>query len=169
MPVPRPIRYYLLRFLRLRGSPRSIALGAGIGAAIGIAPTLPLNNVLTLCFTLLLRANPVAGLIAATVYSNPLTFFPQYYFSWKIGDFLLPNRLSWERIQAAIAHLRENGMFENLHILQQLGWDAILVMLSGGLVLAVPGGVFSYVVAHRLTLKFHEKRRSKHLLNERRR
>ena len=169
MPVPRPIRYYLLRFLRLRGSPRSIALGAGIGAAIGIAPTLPLNNVLTLFFTLLLRANPVAGLIAATVYSNPLTFFPQYYFSWKIGDFLLPNRLSWERIQAAIAHLRENGMFENLHILQQLGWDAILVMLSGGLVLAVPGGVFSYVVAHRLTLKFHEKRRSKHLLNARRR
>ena len=32
MPVPRPIRYYLLRFLRLRGSPRSIALGAGIEA-----------------------------------------------------------------------------------------------------------------------------------------
>ena len=165
MPLPRAIRYRLHRFKRLQGSIHSLSLGA----AIGIAPTLPLNNVLTLCFTLLLRANPVAGLIAATVYSNPLTFFPQYYFSWKIGDFLLPNRLSWERIQAAIAHLRENGMFENLHILQQLGWDAILVMLSGGLVLAVPGGVFSYVVVHRLTLKFHEKRRSKHLLNARRR
>lgn len=77
MPVPRPLRYYLLRFLRLRGSPRSIALGAAIGAAIGIAPTLPLNNVLTLFFTLLLRVNPVAGILAATVYSNPLTFFPQ--------------------------------------------------------------------------------------------
>ena len=54
-------------------------------------------------------------------------------------------------------------------LLRRLGWDAILVMLSGGLVLAVPGGVFSYVVVHRLTLKFHEKRRSKHLLNARRR
>ncbi|MDX9840844.1 MAG: DUF2062 domain-containing protein [Desulfobulbus sp.] len=169
MPVPRPIRYYLLRFLRLRGSPRSIALGAAIGATIGIAPTLPLNNVLTLFFTLLLRANPVAGLIAATVYSNPLTFFFQYYISWKIGDFLLPHRLSWERIQAAITHLRENGMLENLHIIQQLGWDAILVMLSGGLVLAVPGGIFTYVAVYRLTEKFQEKRRSKHLLNERRR
>ena len=166
MPVPRPIRYYLLRFLRLRGSPRSIALGAGIGAAIGIAPTLPLNNVLTLFFTLLLRVNPVAGILAATVYSNPLTFFPQYYLSWKIGDFFLPHRLGWERIQTLIAHVRENGMLDNLHLIQQLGWDAILVMLSGGMVLAVPGGMFTYVVVHRLTLKFHEKRRSKHLLNE---
>jgi uncharacterized protein (DUF2062 family) len=60
-------------------------------------------------------------------------------------------------------------MLENLHIIQQLGWDAILVMLSGGLVLAVPGGIFTYVAVYRLTEKFQEKRRSKHLLNERRR
>ena len=51
-------------------------------------------------------------------------------------------------------------------LLRRLGWDAILVMPSGGMVLAVPGGMFTYVVVHRLTLKFHEKRRSKHLLNE---
>ena len=57
-------------------------------------------------------------------------------------------------------------MLDNLHLIQQLGWDAILVMLSGGMVLAVPGGMFTYVVVHRLTLKFHEKRRRKHLLNE---
>jgi uncharacterized protein (DUF2062 family) len=42
-------------------------------------------------------------------------------------------------------------------------------MLSGGLVLAVPGGIFTYIVVYRLTEKFQEKRRSKHLLNERRR
>jgi hypothetical protein len=33
----------------------------------------------------------------------------------------------------------------------------------------VPGGIFTYIVVYRLTEKFQEKRRSKHLLNERRR
>lgn len=169
MAVPRPLRYYVLRFLRLRGSPHSIALGAATGAAVGIAPTLPLNNVLTLIFTLLLRVNPVAGIIAATVYSNPLTFVPQYYFSWKIGNFLLPGRLSWERIQTTVAHIRENGILDNLHLIQHLGWDAILVMLSGGLVLAVPTAALTYVVVHKLTLKFQQKRRNKKLLNKRNR
>ena len=54
-------------------------------------------------------------------------------------------------------------------LLRRLGWDAILVMPSGDMVLAVPGGMFTSVFVHRLTLKFHEKRRRKHLLNERHR
>ena len=43
MPVPRPLRYYLLRFLRLPGTPRPIALGAALGAATGMPPAPPLT------------------------------------------------------------------------------------------------------------------------------
>jgi uncharacterized protein (DUF2062 family) len=39
-----------------------------------------------------LRINPIAGILAVNVVSNPLTIIPQYYLAWKIGDFFLPGR-----------------------------------------------------------------------------
>ena len=168
MAVPRTVRYYLLRFMRLRGTPHSIALGAAIGAGVGIAPTLPLNNILTLTFTLLFRVNPIAGILGATVFSNPLTFAPQYYLSWKIGDFLLPGRLRWERMHTVIQHVKDQGIMDSLDMMRQLGWDALLVLMTGGIIIAIPVAVFTYAVAYRFSLKFRQKRRDKHLLNQRR-
>lgn len=167
MAVPRPIRYYLLRLMRLNATPRSLAVGAAIGAAIGAAPTLPLNNILTLLFTLLLRVNPVAGIIGATVFSNPLTFVPQYYLSWKIGNFLMPNRLHWSHMQSLILQIQENGLIDNIEAIRRLGWDAILVLMAGGLFLAVPCGLLTYFVVYRFSASFQKKRRERHLLNRR--
>ena len=42
-----------------------------------------------LTLALFLRGSKVAALIASVMVSNPLTFFPQYYFSWQIGNWLL--------------------------------------------------------------------------------
>ena len=98
MPLPRAIRYRLHRFKRLQGSIHSLSLGAAIGAAIGITPTIPLHSVLILAATLACRSNPIAGILAATVVSNPLTLVPQYWLAWRIGDWFLPGRLCWERL-----------------------------------------------------------------------
>ncbi|MBW2328784.1 MAG: DUF2062 domain-containing protein, partial [Deltaproteobacteria bacterium] len=81
----RLVRYYYLRFIRLQGSPHSLAMGAAVGAAIAVTPTLPLHTVTIIPITLLLRVNTIAALIAGTIVSNPLTFAAQYYVSWKIG------------------------------------------------------------------------------------
>ena len=70
MPLPRALRYRLHRFKRLQGSIHSLSLGAAIGAAIGITPTIPLHSVLILAATLACRSNPIAGILAATVVSN---------------------------------------------------------------------------------------------------
>ena len=165
MAVPRPLRYYQLRLMRLNASPRSLALGSAIGAAIGAAPTLPLNNILTLFFTLTLRVNPVAGILGATLFSNPFTFVPQYFLSWKIGNFLLPNRLHWSHIHDLILRIKESGVIDNLDAIRQLGWDAILVLMTGGIFLAVPCGLLTYFVVYRFSVSFQRKRRQRHLLN----
>lgn len=167
MAVPRTLRYYLLRLMRLNASPHSLALGAAIGAAIGAAPTLPFNNILTLIFTLLLRVNLVAGIIGATVFSNPFTFVPQYFLSWKIGNFLFPDRLHWSHIQTLTVQIKESGILDNLDAIRQLGWDAILVLMTGGLFLAIPCGVLTYFVVYRFSVSFQKKRRERHLLNRR--
>ena len=167
MSLSRTLRFYSLRFKRLQGSTRSLALGAAIGTAVGATPTLPLHNILILGLTLLFRVNPIAGLITANIVSNPLTFVPQYFFAWKIGDFFLPGRLTWEKIQGILALIKEKGIMDSLDLIRQLGFDAILVMLTGGLVLAVPTGILTYVIVFRIFARIREKRRNKHLLNRR--
>jgi len=158
-------RYYYLRFIRLQGTPYSLAMGAALGAAIGVTPTLPLHTVTIIPITLLLRVNTISALIAGAVISNPLTFVAQYYLSWKIGDFILPGRLTWERLQEVLSMVKEAGLVEGMKILSHLSVDAILVMLTGGLVLAVPLGVATYFFSYRFFEHIRKKREQKHLLN----
>ena len=160
----RTVRYYYYRFIRLQGSPFSLALGAGIGAAIAITPTLPFHTVMIVGTTLMFRANTIAALIVGTIISNPLTFAGQYYLSWKIGDLILPNRLSWERLEETLNLIRESSLMEGLKIISQMGLDATLVLQTGGIVLAIPLGIGTYIFSYRFFVHIREKRRQKHLL-----
>ena len=166
MSLPRTVRYYYFRFQRLQGSTRSLALGAAIGSAVGITPTLPLHNILILGFTLLFRVNPIAGILTATIVSNPLTFAPQYFLAWKIGNAFLPGRLSWEKIQSLLCMVKEKGFMDSLDIIRQMGLDAIWVMMAGGMVLAIPAGILTYIAVYKFFAQVHQKRRQKHLLNQ---
>ena len=165
MPLPRVVRYQLHRFRRLQGSVRSVALGSALGAAIGITPTIPLHTVLILAATLACRSNPIAGILAATVVSNPLTLVPQYWLAWWIGDLLLPGRLTWDRLRATLELIHTEGLLESLRTLGDMGADALLVMLAGGLVLAVPTGLVTYLFVHRFFVRLRRTRRRAHLLN----
>jgi len=161
----RSIRYYYLRFIRLQGTPYSLAMGAAIGAAVAVTPTLPLHTIVIVPTTLLLRVNTIAAMIAGTIVSNPLTFAAQYYLSWKIGDLLLPGRLSWERLEQVLAMVKEAGFVEGLRILSHLSLDAIMVLMTGGIILAVPLGIGVYIFSYRFFYHLQEKRKQKHLLN----
>ncbi|HHL34074.1 MAG TPA: DUF2062 domain-containing protein, partial [Desulfobulbaceae bacterium] len=44
--IRRTAKYYLVRLKRLQGSPHSLAMGAAIGAAVAITPTLPLHTII---------------------------------------------------------------------------------------------------------------------------
>ena len=140
-------------------------MGAAIGSAVGLTPTLPLHNILILGLTLLFRVNPLAGIITANIVSNPLTFVPQYFLAWKIGDVFLPGRLTWEKIQSILTMVRTEGIMVSLDCIRHLGFDAILVMLTGGLVLAIPAGLLTYILVYRFFATIRQKRREKHLLN----
>ncbi|MBM9537608.1 DUF2062 domain-containing protein [Desulfobulbus alkaliphilus] len=165
--MPRVTRYLYLRFIRLRGTPHSLALGTAIGTAISIAPTLPFNTLLTLVLTLLVRANPIAGILAATLVSNPLTFIPHYYCLWRIGDFFLPNRLSWTRIETFLHQLTEKRFLDKIDLVRELGLDTVVVMMTGGLIVAIPAGVLAYCFTYKFFYSLHLARQKKHLLNRR--
>ena len=165
MSLSRTVRFYTLRFKRLQGSNRSLAMGAAIGSAVGLTPTLPLHNIMILGLTLLFRVNPIAGIITANIVSNPLTFAPQYFLAWKIGDFFLPGRLTWGRLKSVLAIINTEGTMASLETIRALGFDTILVMMVGGAVLAIPAGIITYIIVFRFFTRIQEKRRQKHLLN----
>jgi uncharacterized protein (DUF2062 family) len=161
----RASRYYYLRFIRLQGSPYSLAMGSALGASIAVTPTLPLHTICIIGVTLLLRVNTIAALMAGTIISNPLTFAAQYYLSWKVGNMILPGRLDWNQLHDLLVLVREASFVEGIKIMSRLGFDAMLVLQTGGLAIALPLGIITYFVAIRLFVRLRLKKQGKHLLN----
>lgn len=165
MSLSRTVRFYYARFKRLQGSSHSLALGSALGTFIGLTPTVPLHTLLIVGCCLVFRANPLAGILMANVVSNPFTFIAHYYLAWKFGDFFLPGRLTWDRLQATLDLIKAASLTDSLGILQSLGLDALLVMMTGGLILGLPAGVLCYLLVYRFFGKLRQKRRQRHLLN----
>jgi len=164
--MKRAARYYYLKFLRLQGDPHSLALGVAIGIFIGITPTIPLHAILIIALCWPLGGNILAGILASTVVSNPLTWLPQYYLSWRIGDLFLPGRLSWERIQVLLAGFSDGADFsQSLELLGRLGADAAMVMVLGGVVLGLPFTVAGYYFTLKFFRSLRLKRMEKHVLD----
>ncbi len=167
MNLSRLKKYYYLRFLRIKGDPLSIAWGCFIGALIGTLPVMPFHTVSIIAICFLTRTSIMAGLFASLVISNPLTYIPIYYFSMIIGNIITPYTVSWDTINSILSILLSgDGFKESVALLCHQGTEIIIVMLVGGTVLAIPTAVIWYYFSLRITLKFREKRRQRHILKE---
>ncbi len=165
MKLDRIRKYYFLRFVRLKGDPRSLAFGAALGVFVGITPTMPLHTVVILLLALLTRTSAVAGILASWIVCNPLTYLPIYYFSTVIGNALTPYELNWAKIQKVVEGLASsNGFLQAVKLVAGIGFEAIIVLLVGGVVLAMPFAVVSYYLAFSAFVKIRAKRLEKHVL-----
>ena len=139
----------LEKFKQLQGSPASLARGTAVGVFIGFAPVMPFKSMLILMITVAARSSTVAALLVCTIICNPLTYLPLYYIAWLIGNLLLPGRVSWELLKATVGHMREAGLLQAVGLAGHMGLDIGLVLLAGGLALALPLAIASYLVALR--------------------
>ena len=162
----RATRYYYLRFIRLSGDPYVLARGVAVGTFIGITPTIPFHTVLALFFALTLRGSKVTALIASIAVSNPLTFFLQYYFSWKIGNWFAPGKHSWEEVSSLLEAIVNGGNFsETLAALAHVGFNSLMILLGGGIILAIPFTVAFYYLSYLLFISIQKKRLKKKILD----
>jgi uncharacterized protein (DUF2062 family) len=166
MNIARTAKYYFLKLLRLRGTPHSIAMGAAIGVFIGLTPTIPFHTVTILALTLLSRTSFIAGFITSVVVCNPLTYIPIYYFSSLIGNLVTPFNLNWDKLKTTLdVVLSDSSLGLKIQALLSMGYEATIVMLVGGIVLALPFAVVSYYVCHFLLVSYRRKRRQKQILH----
>ena len=162
----RASRYYYLKLLRLRGHPGILARGVAIGTFIGITPTIPFHTILALFFAIILRGSKATALIAAVVVSNPLTFFLQYYFSWKIGNWFTPADHSWGEVESLLEAIISGGNFGGkLAALAEIGLESFMVLIGGGVILAVPFTIAFYLVSFLFFRSIQKKRLEKHVLS----
>jgi uncharacterized protein (DUF2062 family) len=145
MNLKRFIRYYYLKFTRLKGDSRALARGAAIGAFMAVMPIMPVRTMVLIASTVFVQASTIAALIMATVISNPLTYIPLYYGAVITGNALTPYTLNWERVEKVLAVMISNeGFNASIQAFASLGLEAFIVLIVGGIALAIPVGLITY-------------------------
>ncbi len=115
---------------------------------------------------MIVPSSTVAAFLTTTLICNPLTYVPLYYLAWFIGNLILPGRASWMVLSTTLQHIVEVGFSESLSLAFSVGFDAGLVILVGGLLLAVIPTLVSYPVALIFFTRIQKKRYRKHILED---
>lgn len=150
MTLKRTLRYYYLRIKNLSGNPRSIASGMAIGVFIGLTPTIPFHTVIILLATSLLSSSRIAGIIGATVVSNPVTIPIHYYLAYYLGKWVTAFKISLPATYSII---------DTVHA----GWKLALTMLIGGVILGIIPAVITYFLTLYSFKYLRTKRRARRL------
>lgn len=156
-------RYYFLQIQRLKGDPVYLAKGFAFGVFMGVLPLVPVQTILIIPLSMTFRVSTLAAVIAGTMISNPLTFMPQYYITWKLGNAVLPGRISWEHLEKVLLAVSDEGLLNALATFSHLGIKTITVLLTGGALIGIPAGIVSYFFALKFfrTLRVHRLRKQK--------
>ncbi len=164
--LKRTFRYYWLRLRRLQGNPFVLARGVGIGAFVGFTPTIPFHTGLTIFFCTLFKGNVVAAIIANWIVSNPLTIPVQYYLAWKIGVWITSVRITWEQVCSMLNQLQQAGFIEASKLIFIKFSKIMYCLLAGGMVLALPVGIFFYFLALYFYLRRQKRRQERFLKSQ---
>ncbi len=162
------IRKRIYGFFQLKGSSRSIALGAALGVWVAFSPTYGFQLLLTALICTLVGANRLAGLAGVWI-TNPVTFVPIYGMAFKTGQLIIAffvgsmtrtpfiDVFSAEGLYRAdilnpallenainLAHLKGLGFWESVKYLAQLGRYALAALLLGCFTHSMIWSVLSY-------------------------
>jgi uncharacterized protein len=146
----RLLRYYYLRFIRLRGDPHELALGMTFGIFTGMMPIMPFQMAISVALALIFKGSKITAALG-TWASNPLNWYFLYYFSYKLGAWILGME-GYSAIFSTIMDMVRSGVESMViveKILQSGGLMAAAFLLGGvimGTVVALPSYfVFLYI------------------------
>lgn len=156
------LKVKLLRVMRLRGDPFSLARGVGIGVFVGLTPTIPLHTVLIGVLCLVFRGSFPAGIASSLVVSNPLTIPFCYAAAWMAGALVTGDTSPGREIDAFIEGLIHSTIKDVPLIIGGQGVHLLLTLLAGGFVIAVPVSVAAYFASLRIYIAIHRRRVERH-------
>jgi uncharacterized protein len=141
------LRYFHLRFVRLRATPHEISLGFALGVFWGMFPLPGLQMAIAIVTAAIFRSNKIAA-AAGTWLSNPLTTLPLTAFNFHVGQTVLGRELS----DLPTEDLR------SLDGILQLGSEFLTSYLLGCLVVGACFGVLFYLLGIPVVTKIQQTR-----------
>ena len=144
MKYSRQVKYYFLRFIRLRGEPHELALGLAFGIFTGMMPIMPFQSALAVALALIFKGSKITALIGTWV-SNPLNWYFLYYYSYRIGASLMGLSMKDGIFPSVMTSLNEG---ENVFIvfgkILGEGGTFIFAFLFGGFLMGAIASMPSY-------------------------
>ena len=146
MKTYRYLKYYYLKFLRLKGEPQELAIGMSVGIFIGMMPIMPFQIASAVGLALLFRGSKITAILGTWI-SNPFNWFLLYYYNYKIGAFILglsEKNAIFSSIMTAVKSVEDPMV-----IVEKIfagGGIVAATFLLGGLVMGICTSVPSYFV-----------------------
>lgn len=158
MQLNRQVRYYYLRFIRLRGDPHGLALGMAFGVFTGMMPIMPFQMALAVALALLFKGSKVTAALGTWI-SNPFNWYLLYYVSYKLGAFVLGVEGQNRMFSAIMAAVRsgEDVMVVAEKILAAGGLMAASFLI-GGILMGMLASVPTYFIFLFVFRRIHQWR-----------
>ncbi|WP_250645490.1 DUF2062 domain-containing protein [Salidesulfovibrio onnuriiensis] len=141
----RASKYWYLRVMRQKSTPKELAFSLALGVFIGAMPIIPFQSVVVIALAFLFKVPKFAAWLA-TCYSNAFTMAPFYYFLYLVGVFFLPLDASFDPSKLDMVQMIEAG------------WQFFTVILAGGLIFGIPATILTYVVSLFAIRRFRRRR-----------
>ncbi len=136
--------FYFLKLVRVKDSRDKLAVGFACGSMVSFTPFIGFHFFLAVIFAYILRGNIVASLIG-TFIGNPFTFPFIWIFIYKVGNIFFKND--------------QNFSFElTFQSLFQQGYDILIPMLIGSLIVSIPIWLISYYTVKFMMLSFKKRK-----------
>lgn len=123
------------RFLKIRGSPREIALGFALGLFVGMTPTIGFQMPIAVFIAALFKWNKISAAVAVWI-TNPLTAPFIYSFSYFVGAKVLGFKIAPKLL---------TGL--DFPTLKEAGARILLATTVGGAVVGIPLSLLGYYLA----------------------
>ena len=147
-------RYWYLRLIRIQATPHTIAVGLAVGIFAGLLPILPFQTFVAVALAFVVRGSKVAAALGTWI-TNPLNWIPFYMMCYYIGKAVVPFEIpAFDPTQLEMTQMMD------------MGWKFFVVMIVGGLVVAVPGTIISYVAAYK-GVALYRKRKAARMAQKR--
>jgi uncharacterized protein (DUF2062 family) len=144
--ITRLIKYYRLRFVRLKGEPHELALGMAFGVFTGMMPIMPFQTALAVTLAIFYKGSKITAALGTWV-SNPLNWYFLYYNSYKLGSLILglPEK---KRVFSSIVAAIEAGEKTMVILGKILGAGSTFVtaFLIGGFIMGVVLAPVAYFI-----------------------
>lgn len=140
------------RFVKIRGTPREIALGFALGLFVGMTPFMGFHMAIAVFFAALFKWNKIAAATGGWI-SNPLTAPFVYAGTYYVGNKVL-------NIQNACCIPKELSLDVIVQLIKNAP-EIFWILTVGGIVAGVPVAVLGYYLALSLILRYREGIREK--------